>query len=188
MVARVRLYRLTMSSRHRRNRVDHRANLRCEPFAAEPLGMRAGWRPGRTPGSPSGEPPRRTRPARPSLTSVPVTPSTTVSSAPPSASATTGVPHACASSGTMPKSSTPGSSTAPACRYSLPDVLVGQPAEERRRLARPAAADGPVPGPSPTIRSATPPRGRPRWPDRPACTAPTPTQRGRECPGSRWPA
>ena len=43
---------------------------------------------------------------------VPLTPSTTVSSAPPEPKAMTGRPEAIASSGTMPKSSSPGNSSA----------------------------------------------------------------------------
>ena len=58
----------------------------------------------------------RTPPGDDSSTSTPVTPSITVSSAPPRASATTGRPQACASTGAMPKSSSPGSSTAAARR------------------------------------------------------------------------
>src|SRR5688572_14683524 len=51
-----------------------------------------------------------------SSTSTPVTPGMTVSSAPPRPSAMTGRPQAMASTGAIPKSSSPGSRTAPAAR------------------------------------------------------------------------
>ena len=68
-----------------------------------------------------------------SSTSTPVSPSLTVSSAPPRPSATTGRPQACASSGTMPKSSSPGSSTAARAPIQLADVFVGDAGRGTRR-------------------------------------------------------
>ena len=110
----------------------------------------------------------------------------TVSSAPPRPSATTGVPHACASTGTMPKSSSPGSSTASGVPVLVADLLVADAAEKRRRDRRPAASSRSRSGPSPTIRSAradTP--ARVDGQHRSACTGRGPTRRGNDWPGRR---
>ena len=83
----------------------------------------------------------------------PVSPATTVSSAPPRPSATTGRPHACASSGTMPKSSSPGSSTT-ALAVERPGCPRRRPGRGTWRLGLAAALAAPArSGPSPTIVS-----------------------------------
>ena len=107
-------------------------------------------------------------------------PSHDVSRAPPRPRATTGRPHAWASTGTMPKSSSPGSSTAAAPRYSVPHVFVGEAARETATSAPALRRRAwPVPARRPTIfkrhAGAAGPR---RWPDRSACRARAPTPPG----------
>ena len=68
---------------------------------------------------------------------------TTVSSAPPRPSATTGRPQAWASTGTMPKSSSPGSTTAAAPRYnSRTSSSATRPATARQRRRCPRRQPG----------------------------------------------
>ena len=89
-----------------------------------------------------------------------------------------GRPQACASTGAMPKSSSPGSSTAAARRYSSrtsssgsgPRNCTSAPVRVASRLRAPRS------GPSPMMRSGSWRAGWPRWPGRCAYTGRALTQ------------
>ena len=160
-----------------RHRVDQRFHLVAEALAAEPFGVCADRGRIERPVDRRARSPSANASGVGSSTSTPVSPATTVSSAPPRPSATTGRPQACASSGTMPKSSSPGSSTT-AARGGRASRISSSDSRPRNSTSPSGATleRGALGAVADDLQRHAGQRGRPRWPPRCACRARAPTR------------